>query len=297
MQEARKQAELSNCQQTHWGAILVNWQGKIIGRGFNYVPDDQLLRHCNPCIRRNIRSCTQHEMCSARHAEVLCLENAAVEYGVDAAIDGDMYIYGYSEIEGNVNRPIIMEIYPCNDCAKAIIAAKVKRVFFYRPTAQNKEEELWLPKKVGGERLDLNSMRTYAIDFIEGKQLWFHPSMWLGLAGKTLTSRDVKHRFKLGQTYRPPDSFNKAYEYIKARLGDKIVYLPDDEEMSLIVWMIDQIMQDGYFDFAEYEMDFNKKMSMPKLFPPVGLDEVVTVEFIHHNFQIRRVRDDVRKTN
>ena len=294
MEEAQKEAELSNCQQTHWGAVLVNWQGKIIGRGHNYVPHDDLFRHCNPCIRKNIRSCTQHEMCSARHAEVLCLEDSAAEHGVDAAVDGDMFIYGYSEIEGNKHMPIIMDIYPCMDCAKAIIASKVKKVWFYRPTAQNAEESLWLPKRAHRERMDIRTMRAYVLDYIQGKQIWYHPSIWLELAGKSLLFKQIN--FKLGQKYRPAVSYNKSYEYIKARIGDKVMYVPDDEEMSLIVWMIDQIMQDGYFDFSEYEIDLEKKMSMPKLFKTGDLDkEVVKLDFVHHNFQLRRVRDDVRK--
>lgn len=296
MEEAKKEAVSSNCQQTHWGAILLDWQGKIIGRGHNYVPHDDLFRHCNPCIRRNIRSCTQHEMCSARHAEILCLEAAAVEHGVDAAIDGEMYIYGYSEIEGNKNVPIIMDIYPCMDCAKAIITAKVKKVWFYRPVAQSAEEALWLPKRAGREKMDIRTMRTYVLDHIEGKQLWYHPSIWLGLAGKSLLFKHIN--FKLGQKFRPVEPYNKAYEYIKARLGDRLLYEPDDEEMSLIVWMVDQILEDGYFDFSEYEFDPEKRMSIPKLHKEGDLfKEVVEVEFVHHKFQIRRVRDDVRKKN
>ena len=101
--------------------------------------------------------------------------------------------------------------------------------------------------------------------------------------------------FKLGQKYRPPISENKVYEYMKARLGEMIVYKPDDEELSLIAWMTNQILKDGYFDCSEYEIDFKKSMALPTLLKTIDLNKPTTVEWVKHNFQIRRVRDDVRK--
>lgn len=293
MNEARKQALESNCQQTHWGAIVVDHEGEIIGRGFNYVPTDELYRYCNPCIRKDIRSSTQHEMCSARHAEVIALENVAVEHGIDGAEYCDMYLYGYNAIEDRSDKPIIMEYYPCMDCAKAMIYFGVQRVFLYRPVATTKEEELWLPKDELGDinRYSFDLQRKYKLDWISNKQLWYHPSVWLGLAGRAL--KPHFYNYKLGKKYRPAVRENKVYEFMKLRLGEKILYKPDDEELSLMVWMVEQILQNGYFDFSEYEIDLDKKMAFVKLLEdkPRHFDDIITLEWVNHDFQIRRVKE------
>lgn len=294
MEEAKKEALRSNCQQSHWGAVLVNSNGEIIGRGFTYVPIDDLFRYCNPCIRKHIRSGTQIEKCSSQHAEVMVFFNALAEYDMLDIIHADMYIYGYSEAEGDPSTPILIDYYPCMHCAKVMLIFKLRRLYLNRPVARNKSEAIYLPSKddqQGDLKYNLTLNRYYKIDYITEFQLWYHPSIWLNLAGITISERP--EHFKLGQKYRPPKSKNKVFEYMKARLGDMILHIPDDEELSLIVWMVDQILKDGYFDCSEYEIDFKKSMAMPEV-TPVG-DKSDTVRWVKHNFQINRVRDDVRK--
>jgi len=301
MEEAKKQAQESNCQESHWGAVLVNQQGKIIGRGFTYIPTEDLFRYCNPCIRKHIRSGTQTEKCSSQHAEVMVFFNALDEYDMSDITYSDMYLYGYSEIEGSPSIPILIQYYPCMHCAKVMLSFKLSKLWMYRPVAKNEAELIYLPKNEGNVKYNLTLNQHYKLDSIEGKQLWYHPSIWLGLAGITIPERP--DTFKLGQKYRPPYSRNKVYDYLRAYLGGNygtLMYEPDEKELPLIAWIIDQVLKDGYFDCSEYEIDFKKKMSMPKLFKPEDLnldDKIITHEFVNYNFQLRRVRDDVRKSD
>ena len=174
LMEAKKVAKNSNCETTHWGAVLVNWRGKIIGRGHNYVPHDDLFRYCRPCIRVDIRSGTQQELCGATHAEVNCIEDAIAEHGVDNVLYCEMYLYGYSEIEGTPNKPIVMLYYPCMTCSIKMMQYKVDKIWFYRPVARTPKERDWLPHSV---------TEKFLPDFITGNQFWFHPGIWLGLEG------------------------------------------------------------------------------------------------------------------
>ena len=191
---AKEEARHSNCEQTHWGAVLVNWKGEIIGLGHNHVPHPDLFRYCKPCIRRKIRSCEEVEKCAAIHAE----EDAILDVwrnGLRIEPDTDMYLYGYNEVEGIPDKPIIMRYYPCMACARFILYhPNIKRLWFYRPVATTEEEKLWLPFP----RHEKDYNRPYLPDFITGNQIWWHPGVYMGLEGTTL-QHTVNGRLKLGK--------------------------------------------------------------------------------------------------
>jgi deoxycytidylate deaminase len=193
LDEAKKEAMKSTCVVTHWGAVLVDWQGRIVARGHNQVAHTDLYRYCKPCIRKDIRSCTETERCAAIHAEVDVIQNA-LRNGHKNMKYLSMYLYGYSELEGTPDEPILIRYYPCMACAKELLHFKVGNIWFYRPVAVTEEERDWLPFPKHEQDYD----KTYLPDFIRGNQLWFHAGMWLGLEGHTI-SIDTGEVFKLGQ--------------------------------------------------------------------------------------------------
>jgi len=195
LEQAKEEARKSNCDQNHWGAVLVDWRGKIIGRGHNHVPHPDLFRYCKPCIRVDIRSCTEQERCAAVHAEEDAIINV-YKNGNSIDKDTDMYLYGYNEVEGIPDNPIVMKFYPCMLCARFIIRYKVARVWFFRPVAETEQERLWLPFP----KHEKDYGKPYLPDYIEMNQFWFHPGVWLGLEGHELQASFKEDGvFKLGK--------------------------------------------------------------------------------------------------
>lgn len=104
-------ASRSTCLHHKVGAILT--KGKhIISTGYNGAPSG--LPHCCDigCPRENVNSGTNHDLCRAVHAE----QNAIIQ----AAIHG-------TSTEGTT---LYCTHQPCILCAKMIINAKIKRVFY-----------------------------------------------------------------------------------------------------------------------------------------------------------------------
>ena len=193
LDEAKKEAKHSNCEQTHWGAVIVDWKGTIIGRGFNIVPHEDLYRHCKPCIRTNIRSCTQQEKCMAIHAEVRAIQDV-YKSGNKIGHDTDMYIYGYNEIAGTPGMPILIRYYPCMSCALQILASGIRNVWMYRPIATNEDEKCWLPFPKHEQDYNL----PYMPDWIRSETLPWFAGVWIGIEGHEL-ALDRTEVVKLGK--------------------------------------------------------------------------------------------------
>ncbi len=185
---AKEQCIYSNCQEVYWGAVLVSLDGEVIGKGFNYVPSDALMRYCNPCIRTKIRSCTQSEKCAATHAEDNAIADALGGHNIDKISNSDMYIFGFRD---SPNVPIVLRYYPCMPCARKLIQYRIRNLWLYQPTAKNFKERKWLP--FDEERM----WAKFLPHFITGDQLWWHPGHWLGLEGSEIKDVDVKSKEKI----------------------------------------------------------------------------------------------------
>ncbi|MEK6795140.1 MAG: dCMP deaminase family protein [Spirochaetota bacterium] len=111
---AKLVATRSTCLRRSVGAVIVK-DKRLIATGYNGAPAG--LKHCDElggCLRQKlgIPSGERHEICRATHAE----QNAIIQ----AARHG-------SAIEGS---DLYCTHQPCSLCAKMIINAGIKRIFF-----------------------------------------------------------------------------------------------------------------------------------------------------------------------
>jgi len=115
MEIARTASLRSDCLRAHVGAVIVNSHKKIKGTGYNNTPAG-----CKPCdekykgcyrIKNNIPSGTRYESCRSVHGE----QNAIIQAGEVNCTDGDLYIYGHTQV--------------CILCKRFIINAGINRVF------------------------------------------------------------------------------------------------------------------------------------------------------------------------
>lgn len=106
-------ASRSTCLRRKVGAILVK-EKRILATGYNGAPSG--LKHCEEigCLRENsfIASGERHELCRGLHAEQNVIVQAAY-YGIPIA-----------------NSDLFCTNKPCAICAKLIINAGIKRVYY-----------------------------------------------------------------------------------------------------------------------------------------------------------------------
>lgn len=106
-------ASRSTCIRRKVGAILVK-DKRILATGYNGAPSG--LKHCEEigCLREtsSIASGERHELCRGLHAEQNVIVQAAY-YGISIA-----------------NSDLFCTNKPCAICAKLIINAGIKRVYF-----------------------------------------------------------------------------------------------------------------------------------------------------------------------
>lgn len=121
----------STCRRHKLGAVLVR-DRRILSTGYNGAPRD--LRHCIDigCLRDKLKiaSGTRHEICRAVHAEQNTIIQAA-RHGVTTE-DSEIYITHA----------------PCSVCAKILINAGVKKVFFRSGYPDDFAKELLKEAKV-----------------------------------------------------------------------------------------------------------------------------------------------------
>jgi dCMP deaminase len=106
-------AEQSTCLRRKVGAVIVK-NNSSISTGYNGAPSK--VTHCEErgCLRQklNIPSGKNHELCFGAHAEANAIATAA-RYGMN--ID-DAVLY--------------CTTYPCSQCAKSIINAGIKEIYY-----------------------------------------------------------------------------------------------------------------------------------------------------------------------
>src|SRR5688572_8784768 len=108
----------ANCRGNRVGAIIVV-EGRIVSTGYNGTPQDMpncLDGGCDRCAdRKKYRSGTAYDLCLCVHAEQNALLSAA-RFGI--AVQGGTV---YSTMQ------------PCFGCAKEMLQAKIKKVFYLHP--------------------------------------------------------------------------------------------------------------------------------------------------------------------
>jgi len=107
-------AKRSTCLHHHVGALLVK-EKKIIATGYNGAPTG--FRHCTEahCPRADSKSGTAAELCVAVHAEQNCIAQAA--------------LHGTS----TKGASLYTTHQPCSLCAKLLVNAGIKEVFYCIP--------------------------------------------------------------------------------------------------------------------------------------------------------------------
>ena len=118
-------AKRSTCLRRSVGAIIVK-DKRVLSTGYNGAPSG--VRHCAEvgCLRekRNIESGKMHELCRGIHAE----QNAIIQ----AAYHG-VSLKGASLFCTNL---------PCSICAKMIINAGIKRIYYHSGYADELSQDM-----------------------------------------------------------------------------------------------------------------------------------------------------------
>ena len=102
----------STCIKRKVGAVLVK-DSHILSTGYNGAPSS--FSHCttSTCVRQNLKSGENPELCRGIHAEVNCIIQAAVH---GTSIRGETTLYSTH--------------FPCMSCLKLLMNARVKRIVY-----------------------------------------------------------------------------------------------------------------------------------------------------------------------
>ena len=140
-------AERSTCHRHHVGAVAVK-DKHILATGYNGAPSG--LKDCLElgCLRNelNIPSGTRQEICRGIHAE----QNAIIQAS----------LHGVS-LEGST---IYATHTPCNQCAKMLVNAKIKRYVSFGRYDDNSFINLF---KEAGIELDIKKRPSSRISYLD----------------------------------------------------------------------------------------------------------------------------------
>jgi|GEM_PF-50531 len=146
----------STCTRHKLGAVLVR-NRRILATGYNGAPRG--MKHCLDigCLRDKLKipSGTRHEICRAVHAEQNTVIQAAV-HGVSTE-GSDIYITHS----------------PCSLCAKILINAGIKRIFY----------KMGYPDEFSKELL-----REAGVELVGGEEEW-KPKVIIGLVGQLCSGK------------------------------------------------------------------------------------------------------------
>ncbi len=116
MHLAFKEASHNNCIKGKVGAIIVK-DGKILGKGNNFIPDGITPCTEKTCLRKinHIHQGQNQELCRAIHAEQSAILNALLKK---------------NSLKGST---LYTTKFPCTICTRMIIYMGVKKVIYYAP--------------------------------------------------------------------------------------------------------------------------------------------------------------------
>jgi dCMP deaminase len=132
-------ARRSTCTRRSVGAIIVK-DKRILSTGYNGAPSG--LDHCSQtgCLREqlNVASGERHELCRGIHAE----QNAIVQAALHGVSIRDAVLYCTN--------------LPCSICAKMIINAGIRKIFYRTGYADAMSEEMMAAAGIDVVRLETN---------------------------------------------------------------------------------------------------------------------------------------------
>ncbi len=135
-------AKRSTCIRRSVGAVIVK-DKRILATGYNGAPSG--IAHCIDigCLREELKipSGEKHELCRGIHAE----QNAIVQAAYHGVSIKESTLYCTN--------------MPCSICAKMIINAGIKNIFYLDGYADKMAEEMLLEADVDLIRLDTTSMQ------------------------------------------------------------------------------------------------------------------------------------------
>ena len=154
MEQARYEMSRSTCQKMHYGALMINDEGRVISSGHNRSVVPELCY-----MRVGIKSGTQHERCGAVHAEQMALLNGGYYLG-------PRYIVLVGE-RGD-GSTWFCDVYYCTTCARLMYWAGVRGVYMQGPEGITyisigqclRQAYEWALKKVLIEKDDLKGVKT-----------------------------------------------------------------------------------------------------------------------------------------
>lgn len=139
-------ARRSTCLRRQVGAVIVK-DKHILATGYNGAPKG--IAHCldTGCLRDKlgIPSGTRHEICMASHAE----QNAIIQAAYHGIAIKDAVIY--------------CTTHPCSICAKMIINAGIKKIYFVEGYPDELGKKLL--DDAGLERIKLDIPKAFLKDF------------------------------------------------------------------------------------------------------------------------------------
>ena len=119
-------AKRSTCIRRAVGAIIVK-DKRILSTGYNGAPTG--IKHCSEigCLREklNVPSGEKHELCRGIHAE----QNAIIQAAYHGASIKDATLFCTN--------------MPCSICAKMIINAGIKKIYYHSGYADSMSEEMF----------------------------------------------------------------------------------------------------------------------------------------------------------
>jgi dCMP deaminase len=131
-------ARRSTCMRRSVGAVVVK-DRRMLSTGYNGAPSN--VRHCREtgCIRErlNVPSGERHELCRGIHAE----QNAIIQAAFHGVSIRDASLYCTN--------------LPCSICAKMIINAGIKFIYYLSGYADGMSEEMLTEAGVGIIKLDI----------------------------------------------------------------------------------------------------------------------------------------------
>jgi len=138
MDIARLVAKRSTCLRRAVGAIIVK-DKRILATGYNGAPSG--IKHCieTGCLREelNIPSGERHELCRGIHAE----QNAIIQAAFHGVSIKDAELFCTNQ--------------PCSICAKIIINAGIKKIYYGARYADSMASEMF--DEAGVEMVDLDA--------------------------------------------------------------------------------------------------------------------------------------------
>lgn len=122
MKQAQEVTNNSTCRRAQTGAVVVNTNDEVIGRGYNVTPKGVHFPATCPRIQYNVPSGKNYsKTCRSIHAE----PHAIADAGLKNCKDGTLFLAGHYHL--------------CDPCAEWVVLADIKDVYVqHKPDSEIK---------------------------------------------------------------------------------------------------------------------------------------------------------------